>query len=438
MKSSLSRRTLLKGMAWGLPAAVALPTLDMMLNDNGTAYATGVPLPRRLGIWYWGSGVHKSRFFPTQTGLDWELTPELAPLAGVRSHLNVLSGYDIKSGGIVHHVGTAVMKTGQTYVDLGGGAFNTDVAVPSFDVTVANSLGEGLALRRLDVGVYSDGIFNGEGLNTRALSHEGPNIPNYAETDPRAVFDRLFASQSVGIEQIGRSSVLDAVAADTSALLPRLGSADKARVERHLELIRSIERRLVAGAVSCQAPARPNLQDSDLEQPDFVLINELMVDMIGLAFACDQTRVFTFRHHGWTDDPVFTNLGASARHHSLTHNEGGDQPTVRRINEFTMGQFAKLLARLSSTAEGAGTVLDNCAIMAYSEVAEGRDHSREDVPLIVAGRAGGALRTGLHHRGDGESATAVHLTLARALGLNWPSFGEDENEVTSTVSEIEA
>jgi hypothetical protein len=164
----------------------------------------------------------------------------------------------------------------------------------------------------------------------------------------------------------------------------------------------------------------------------------VMVDMIGVALACDQTRVFTFRHHGWTDDPVFRHLGANARHHTLTHNEGGDQPTVRRINEFTMGQFAKLLARLSSIPEGDGTILDNSAIMAYSEVAQGRDHSRDDIPLMVAGRAGGALRTGLHHRGNGGSATAVHLTLVRALGLDWQSFGKGDDEATQTISEIEA
>lgn len=439
MKSSLHRRTVLRGLAWGVPAAIALPTLDIMLNGNGTAYANGAQLPLRLGIWYWGSGVHRGRFFPGQTGSNWELTPELAPLAEVRDHLNVLSGYDIKSDGIVHHVGTAVMKTGRNYIHLGGGTFDTDVAVHSFDVSVAESMGSDLPFSRLDVGVYSDGLFKGEGLNTRALSHAGPNRPNYAETNPSAVFERLFAEQSVGIHQLGRESVLDAVAEDANALIPKLGASDRARVEQHLEAIRSIERRLDPGADGCQAPTHPGVGAPDPVRPDMVLNNELMVDLVGVALACDLTRVFTFRHHGWTDDPVFWHLGgANDTHHNLTHNEAGDQPTVRSINEFTMGEFAKLLERLASTPEGDGSILDQCAIMAYSEVGEGRNHSREDIPIIVAGRAGGALRTGLHHRGSRESATKVHLTLVRALGLDWPSFGHNENEVDSTISEIEA
>jgi len=122
----------------------------------------------------------------------------------------------------------------------------------------------------------------------------------------------------------------------------------------------------------------------------------------------------------------------------MTHNEGGSQPIVDRSIRYTMGNFAKLIKRLAELGEGAGSVLDNCAIMGYSEVAQGNNHSRQNIPLIVTGRAGGALKSGVHHRGSRESATKVHLTLARAVGLDWNSFGEDENRVDSTISQIEA
>ena len=178
--------------------------------------------------------------------------------------------------------------------------------------------------------------------------------------------------------------------------------------------------------------------EPDLKRPDLVLHNELMVELLTMALVCDLTRVFTFRHHGWTDDPVFWNLDASDVHHNLTHNETGEQPMVRRTIEFTMGQLAKLIESLQSTPEGDTNVLYNSAMMAYSEVGEGRNHSREDIPIIIAGEAGGALKTGLHHKGDRETAMKVHLTLVRALALDWPSFGKDENKATETVSAIEA
>ena len=160
-RHTLDRRTLLRGVAQGLVATVALPPLDAMLNSNGNAYADGTAIPVRFGVWYWGSGVRRNQFFPQTTGTDWESTAELAPLVPFRSELNVLGGYSILESGIVHHIGTAVLKTGQGYVDHGGN-FNTDVRAHSFDIDVAAHLGADTAFPALHVGVYSDGRFNSE------------------------------------------------------------------------------------------------------------------------------------------------------------------------------------------------------------------------------------------------------------------------------------
>lgn len=449
MKRALHRRTMLKGgAASGLLAAVALPPLETMLNANGTAYANGSPFPVRFGLWYWGSGVRKAQFFPMTTGSDWEMTPELAPLEAFRSELNVLGGFSVREGGIVHHIGTAVLKTGQGYVELGGGQFNTDVATHSFDIDVAEHLGGDTPFPALHVGVYSDGRFNGEGLNVRALSHNGPDSPNMAETSPQAVFDRLFTTElptSDGAEPFPsaqhRQSVLDLVAEQVQSLRPRLGVADQARIDEHLESIRGIERRLTAAPTeqnaTCASPERPSVESPTLRDPDLVLHNELMVDLTAMALACDLTRVFTFRHHGWTDDPVFSDLGATSTHHNTTHNEAGDQPIVHAIDVFTMGQLAKLIARFQSVVIGDGTLLDQSAIMAYSEVGEGETHSLEDIPMMTIGRAGGALQTGLYHRSaDRESVTKLNLTMMRAVGMEVPAFGDGPHEVTEPISEI--
>jgi Protein of unknown function (DUF1552) len=447
----LHRRTILKGAAHGLLAAVALPPLEAMLNGNGTAYAAdGVPIPVRFGVWYWGSGVRKAQFFPTLTGPNWESTPELEPLQSVRSELNVLGGFAIREGGIVHHIGTAVLKTGRTYVDYGGN-FNTDVTTHSFDVDVARHLGAATAFPALHVGVFSDGVFKGEGLNTRALSHNGMGSPNMAETSPQAVFDRLFTMPATAPtpgarpfpSAAHRKSVLDLVSAQARSLRQRLGAADQARIDEHLDAIRGIELRLAAmpptTTTACQPPARPSQGSPPIRDPDMVLHNEVMVDLTAMALACDLTRVFTFRHHGWTDDPVFSDLGATDSHHNLTHNEGGNQPVVHAITVFTMGQLAKLIERLRSVTIGAGTLLDHAAIMAYSEVGEGQSHSLDDIPILTIGRAGGALRTGLYHRSTSrESATMINLTMMRAVGMQVESFGEGPSRVTESVSAIMA
>ncbi|MDZ7925615.1 MAG: DUF1552 domain-containing protein [Marinagarivorans sp.] len=442
-KTPLKRRTFLRGIAYGAPTAVALPILDCMLNENGTALAQEGAIPRRLGVFYWGSGVHTNRFFPTTTGANWELTPQLQPFAGVREHINVLRGYDIKSNGIVHHVGTCVMKTGANYIK-NAAQFDTDVAKESFDVTAGRTLAKGRPFEHLAIGLYVDGR-NAEGLNTRALSHRGRNQPNFAEINPQTLFDRLFGVSRInpvngaGVGILARQSVLDSVLGDIQALMPRLGAADKMKAEQHLEAIRSIEERLVPPeGAACQHPARPSVGSPNVSNPNINLHHGLMVDLLTYALACDLTSVFTFRHNGWTDEWVFRDQGASARHHSLTHTEGGTQPVVDKSIRYIMGNFAALIKRLAETSEGAGSLLDNCAIMGYSEIAQGSNHSRLDIPLITAGRAGGALRTGLYHNGSRESATKLHLTMARAVGLNWESFGEAENKVDSTISQIEA
>jgi hypothetical protein len=238
--------------------------------------------------------------------------------------------------------------------------------------------------------------------------------------------------------------VLDLVSAEAHSLRQKLGAADQARIDEHLEAIRGIERRLVTmppdmttGNATCQTPERPSQGAPALRDPDMVLNNQLMIELTAMALACDLTRVFTFRHHGWTDDPVFSDFGATDSHHNLTHNEGGDQPIVQRITQFTMEQLAKLVEHFQSVPIGDGTLLDHTGIMAYSEVGEGQSHSLDDIPVLTIGRAGGTLTSGVYHRStSGESVTKVNLTMMRAVGMQAESFGEGPHRVTDPVSAI--
>ena len=46
----MNRRTMLRGILGGAGAAIALPTLEAMLDTHGAAYADGTGLPRRLAL----------------------------------------------------------------------------------------------------------------------------------------------------------------------------------------------------------------------------------------------------------------------------------------------------------------------------------------------------------------------------------------------------
>src|SRR4029453_9451337 len=103
----LDRRTILRGALGGAAVSVALPTLEAMLNGNGTALAAGQKLPRRMGVFFWGNGIRHSFWVPAQRGPKWNLSDELEPLAPVKKYINVVTGMVVKTGNEQgHHAGT--------------------------------------------------------------------------------------------------------------------------------------------------------------------------------------------------------------------------------------------------------------------------------------------------------------------------------------------
>src|SRR5690606_5836266 len=117
--------------------------------------------------------------------------------------------------------------------------------------------------------------------------------------------------------------------------------------------------------------------------------NLVMARLLAMALACDLTRVFTYKYTGMQTDTYFWPVDAPDGLHTLTHDDG-QQDHVRDCIEFMMKEFAVLLTELDAIGEGTGTLLDQCAIYGTSDLAEGRTHSHRDMPILVAGSAGGA------------------------------------------------
>jgi hypothetical protein len=162
-----------------------------------------------------------------------------------------------------------------------------------------------------------------------------------------------------------------------------------------------------------------------------------MCDVLAMALACDQTRVFTH----WFSSPVNNVLfpGVTAGHHQLTHDEPGEQPQVAKILLYILEEFAYLVSALAAVPEGDKTLLDRCAVLGTTDCSYAKAHSVEEYPILIAGAGNGALTPGIHYRSAGsENASKVGLTLARAMGLPLESFGKEEGLVTQTLSAIEA
>ena len=65
-----------------------------------------------------------------------------------------------------------------------------------------------------------------------------------------------------------------------------------------------------------------------------------------------------------------------------------------------------------------------------------RLHQIDGLPMFLAGRAGGKLKTGIHVDGNHEAATRVGYTAMKVFGLDVPSWGEQSNKTSKEVSEI--
>jgi len=478
-KHAISRRTLLRGAAAGIGAAVGLPILEAILSGNGDTLAAGTPLPVRFGEFYWGNGVNIGNWYPSATGASWQLTPLLMPLSNVKSYVSVVSGTVVYiSYAVTGHMGSLQSITSGVLGTPQGG-LNHAYAGPTMDVAIADKIGTTTRFKSLHLGVASTDTSDADfGAVAKSISHNGPNSPNLPEYDPIALYDRIFGSgfslpgaPDAGVSQVtlaARMSVLDLVTADTKALQAKLGANDRHRLDQHLQGVADLEKQLsgsgvpMPGTGACMQPARPasSYPAIDAQQIQWESLNAAQTDLLVYALACDQTRVFTYRFSPCNDytvypgfptfkiDPTTTDTGTSM--HAFTHYEGGDQPNVQTCATFSISKLGNLLERLMALQEGAGNLLDNCAILGFTECTEGRTHNAHEqpgIPMLIAGRAGGRLvYPGIHYKsplqGDasgvtkGRNVSCVPLTLMQAIGAGIATWGQDAGRATKVISEL--
>jgi len=450
----LSRRTMLRGAG----AALALPTLEAMLSSHGTAYAQGMQLPLRFVVWFFGNGVLRSRWTPAATGGNWQLTEQLQPLVDVKPYVNVVSGYDVKTPNARgHHNGVAAMLSGAPFIPLqptNGAPYASKFGLKSIDQVAADAIGQTNTFKSLQLAV-SKRYTTGEGPTLQYLSHRSPDAPMPQETNPAALFSRLFMGftpkDPTDPRDRLRASVLDAVRDDARRLQAKLGSADRARLDQHLTSISELRTQILALppviTSSCVLPPAVTERNQDVMGVEpYEAVNKAFSDMMALAFACDLTRVVTYQFSGSVGGQCFKNLSPNDprdNEHALTH-DAAQQGAVNDGIKFTMRCFAYTLDALKRSVEGPGNVLDRSCVLCTSDVAEGLDHSIKDYPILVAGRAGGALKyPGIHERGplagiSGPNTSNVLLSCLQAVGTGVTSVGSGAGLSTTRCQAIMA
>ena len=434
----LSRRAALRGLLGGASVAVGLPLLEAH-QHRASAQATG--FPKRFGLFYWGNGNYPDTWSPEGEGdavSPWVPSPQLAALAPWVDQVTVVTGLNVKirnllphESGLIGHIGGGPpIMVGESPTYPG----------PSVDQVIAEAWAGQTRFRSLEVAV----------AESFPISYLGPSQPLTPETSPLALYQRVFSD---GFRAPGetaeldprvalRRSVLDAVMEDQRALMNRVGSADRQRIELHLDSVRALEQQLARLAddppsfAGCRRPDEPTDATEEAGRYRLDQNHRAFSQLLALAFACDQTRVFS----EVLTQPVGNYLfpDSSAGHHRLTHDEPGDQPEVRAVVAKIIGSYAYLIEALAAIPEGDGTLLDNTILVGTSEISLGRSHSLENLPLLIAGGGGAPLKSGVHyHSAGGEATSAAWLSVMRALGIRQAEWGFEGQRVTDGLSVLE-
>jgi hypothetical protein len=441
---------------------MALPWLEAMAPRRASAQTKG---PLRFAVVYAPNGIRMDTYRPKVAGAAWEPTPTLEPLRPYKADLNVISGLANYPASIVtkefagsHARGAGALLTQAPLAFTAGADIKNGI---SLDQVLANQLKAQTALPSLELGIRAGSAGGNceDGFSCAYLhniSWSSPTTPMKKLTDPRAVFSRLFAAGAPRPPTPGmpgkpdntalyEASILDLVGQRSRSLQMRLGRSDRAKLDEYFTMVRSVEerlRKLATTPTGMPAPT-PSMCAPGSEPAagalDYAAHVNLMLDLMVLAFQCDQTRVITFMMEDSLDTPSrFGFLGVTGDHHEISHHDKSPQKLAQLaiIDRWYAERLAYFLGKLAASKEGDGRLLDSCAILYTSEFGDGDDHYHWDLPVIVAGRAGGRFRTGQHivypHSGASGPSNRTDMPLAnlylnvlQVFGIDQKTFGTD-------------
>ena len=437
----ISRRAVLRGVG----AAVALPWLETLTPP---AFASTAVPPRRMAFIYVPNGVILNDWTPKTEGADYALPSILEPMAPFKQDMMVISGLTCDKarangdGAGDHARASAAFLTGAQARKTAGANMQAGISV---DQVAAARLGDHTRLPSLELAIER---FRGVGncdsgyscVYEHTLSWRAPASPLPTEVDPRLVFERLFSTRPNDPDRVKRNrlrtSVLDAVLEDARGLEAKLGGTDRQKLDQYFSCVRELEQRIgrtemLPPAVPPEGTVKPRSTPTDLSEHF-----RLMCDLLVLAFQADVTRIASFMFAREGSEQKYRMVGITEGHHELTHhfNDPAKIAKVRTINTFHVRQFAYLVGKLKAIPEGSGSLLDSCMVAYGSGNSDGNRHSHDNVPLLLAGKGGGSLKTGRHVRYPRETPlNNLWLAMLERMGAPVPQLGDSTGRLQGLV-----
>jgi hypothetical protein len=446
-RGGLSRRAFLRGAG---TIGVALPFLESLPERSAWAQSEnpvfGLFICTANGVvQQWGS--EPERFWPTSLGPLTKASMEAFAserctglLADYADRLLIVRGvnYPAAPSGCGHAQGLVQCLTGRGST---GSAQHATSTGPSADTVIAEALNP--------PGVDPLTLYSGMkgGYIDEKLSFRAAGQVRAAEGNPYNVYQRLagLLDPDTGTPSgeadrllLRRKSVNDLVREDLKDLLarPELSKADRERLDLHFTTIRDVENTMGGMGATCtgsklnlEAISAMNSGQAFRQNGAIEEVAKLHMELVALTFACNQNRVATLQVGDGTDGTRYTVNGqVIERFHWVSHriqsdgSEGAAIPQALEwhtaIDRIRMNTFKHLLEKWSEYSTPHGNLLDNAFAMWTSHVATGPPHGFNNLPILIAGSAGGYLKQGQYVDAGGAPNTRLLNTLIAAMGVS--------------------
>ncbi|MEW4488882.1 DUF1552 domain-containing protein [Thalassoglobus sp. JC818] len=405
----LSRRAALRGLG----VSLTLPFLESVAPRVAMAGSQIAKQPVRMAYIFVPNGVHLADWTPQEFGYGYDLPHILQPLSRVRDDMLVISGLTHDKGrangdGPGDHARSAsVFLTGAQPRKTDGSNIRSGVSVDQVAANLSRGTTRFASLELgCEPGRTAGNCDSGYSCAySSSISWSSSSTPLGKETNPRSAFERLFSQGSSSEvdksqkkrEQL-RKSILDFVSDDAKRLQNRLGRDDQKKLDEYLTGVREIERRIERANED-----RSSIVDIDYPIPegvpgDYTEHLRLMSDMMVLAFQTDSTRIATCMFADAGSNRSYRHINVNDGHHDLSHHQSKPEKLAKisEINRFHVAQLAYFLEKMKATPDGDSNLLDNTMVCYGSGLSDGDRHNNENLPVILAGRAGGTIDTGRH------------------------------------------
>jgi hypothetical protein len=434
-----SRRHFLRGAG----VALALPWMESLplLAQEAAQGASNKP-PLRFACIYFSNGVDPTHYWAKGSSASMEFGPAAEPLAPIREDLVFVKGLYNQTALVSTspHLGRMNMLSG-IKVSLDP----NDIRVgATMDQVLAQRIGQATVVPSMALGIEPNELRLEDGLSMlygSSISWASATKPATKEIYPARTFDQLVGDGK------GRKldrSILDAVLQETRDLQPKISTGDRKKLDEYLESVRDIEKRIDrAGKQELLEGWRPTLKQPNMPRPsDEIPQNppdhmKLMLDLIVLAFQMDKTRIVTCMLNNDLSQMNFKFIEGvrGALHLDLTHGKtAATKAMYLKTNQFHMQQFTYLVQRLKQIDEGGQSLLDNSMLMFASNLYDGDLHGADQMPIVLAGKAGGAMKTGrtldfLDKGNDNRRACSLYLSMMDRMGVQLDRFGDTDKRL---------